>query len=382
MTTVRELHDRATELAQIALVARQEGRVEEATGLARQALEYETRAARLIPDEESSEPTRSILYLSAASLAYQSKDLRAAQRLVAEGLSGYPPPKVEQDLKDLLAQIDFEHHLEAQGVILEDYDLQIALLGRAVGSGMVIYQEFKKVIENTISLIHRTVEHRMGREFRSGPGRPSDIYRPFIPALSAGRHGSFAVTLRLGVDEDQQTSFLMSAPQVIEEILSGIEAINSSNVGALGEIINDSVKDAELYRRDFISLTRDMAPDGDKITFIGFTSKDRSVSLTRLQSDIEYTPKIESTSRQVELTPVTITGVLDHAIRREQKGIDRRFIEVSSEEGKVDRIIVGEGMIDVVRSYFGQMVEVKGTSVVDDKGDVSIHLRDIRAAGM
>ena len=163
MTTVRELHDKAAELAQMAMVARYEGRMEEAKDLARRALEYELHAAKLVPDEESSEPTRSILYLSAASLAYQCKDLQTAQRLVAEGLCGYPPPKVEQDLKDLLEQVDFERHLQARGVVLEDRDLQISLVGKAVGSGMVIYREFKKVIENTIELIHRTVERRMGR---------------------------------------------------------------------------------------------------------------------------------------------------------------------------------------------------------------------------
>lgn len=382
MTTVRELHDRATDLGQMAMVARHEGRMEEASDLARQAFECEMQAARLIPDEESSEPTRSILYLSAASLAYQSKDLQIAQRLVAEGLSGYPRPNIEQDLKDLFEQIDFERHLRVHGVVLEDRDLQISLLGKAVGSGMVIYHEFKKVVENTISLIHRTGERRMGREFRKGPGRPSDIYRPFIPALSAGRHGSFAVTLRLGVDEAQQISFLVSAPQVIEEVLSCIELINNSAEEALGRIISDDMVDAELYRGNFISLTRDMAPDGDKITLIGFSSKHRSVGLTRLQSEIEYTPAIEGISREVVLTPVTITGVLDHALSRELRGIERKFIEINSEEGKVERIIVGEGMIDVVRSYFGQMVKVRGVSVRDDKGDVSIHLQDIRAVDM
>lgn len=379
MTTVRELHDGATELAQQAMVARHQGRAEEAQDLTHRAFEYELGAAKLVPDGESSEPTRSILYLSAASLAYQCKNLQATQRLIAEGLSGYPPPKVEQDLKDLLEQVDFERHLEIRGIILEDRDLQISLVGRVVGSGMVVYQEFKKAIENTIDLIHRTVERKMGREFRKGSGRPGDIYRPFIPALSAGRLGSFAITLRLGVEEARQTSFLVSVPQVIEEVLLSIELINSSKEGELGKLIDDSIIDAELYRRNLTTLIRNMAPDGERITFIGFTSKDRSVGLTRLQSDIEYTPEIEGISREVELTPITITGVLDHALSRELKGIERKYIEVNPEVGRAQKVIVDEGMIDVVRSYFGQMVEVKGISVRDDKGDVSIHLKDIHS---
>src|SRR3712207_2893391 len=96
-TSVRSLHDEAMELSQQALVARNAGDVRRAEELARQACALEAQAAELVPEGKGSEPTRSILYRSAASLAYQCKEYRMAQQLVAKGLAGYPPPRIEQE---------------------------------------------------------------------------------------------------------------------------------------------------------------------------------------------------------------------------------------------------------------------------------------------
>jgi hypothetical protein len=368
MSTVRELHDGAARLAQLAMVARHKGERKRAKDLARQAYEYELQAAELVPDDKSSEPTRSILHLSAASLAYQCKEFQTAQRLIAKGLSGYPPPTVEQDLKNLFEQVNFEYHLQVHGVTLEDNDLQLSMVGKGVGFGVILYDEFKKTIDNTVKLIHRTVERKMGREYRRGAGRPGSIYRPFVPALAAARPGSFAITLKLGVAEVQQASFLVNAPQVIDEILTGIELTNNSDEEGLIRLIED-----ESYRLSFLTLIRDMAPDGDKISFIGFTSKSRAVSLTRLRGNIEL-PEIEATEGDIERRPIEIEGILDYAISRGQN-----VIELNPEDNKPHKVLVEEGMEDVVRSYFGQWVVVTGIYVRDDRGE-RIHLKDIQSA--
>jgi hypothetical protein len=366
MSTVRELHDKAAKLAQLAMIARHEGERERAEDLARQAYEYESQAAELVPDDKSSEPTRSILYLSAASLAYQCREFQTAQRLIAKGLSGYPPPRTEQDLKDLFEQVNFEHHLEVRDVILDDSDLQVSMMGKTVGFGMVLYDEFKKTIEDTVKLIDRTVERKMGRDYRRGAGRPRGIYRPFVPALSIPRAGSFAVTLRLG--QEKQMSYFFTTPQVIDEILTGIELINNADEEGLIGLIGD-----ESYRLNFLALTRDMAPDGDKISFVGFTSRNRAVSLTRPRSSIEL-PEIEPAEGGIERRPIEVEGVLDFAKRRGQD-----IIELNPEEGRPYRVFVGEGMDDVVRSYFGNWVTVTGVWVRDAEGE-RIFLRDIRSA--
>ncbi len=372
MSTVRELHNEAAKLAQLALVARHEGKMAQAEDLARQAYERESQAADLVPDNSSSEPTRSILYLSAASLAYQCREFQTAQRLVARGLSGYPPPKIEQDLKDIFEQINFEHHLQVRGVILENRDLQISMRGTSVGSGMVLYDELNGVIEKTISLVHRSVERKLGRDFRKGPGRPREIYRQFTPALSAARAGSFAITLRLGVDT-RQTSYLVDAPQIIDEILLGIELVNSSNEERINEIVRDDVVDAKIYRQNFISLVKGMAPDGEKISFLGFTSKSRSVGFTRLRDDIRLMPVDESEVTSIDLKPIEIIGVLDIA-----KGRGRlHTIEINPKDGDPQPVLVADGLLDLVTSYFLRTVKIRGKLIRDDKGGQRIRLEEI-----
>lgn len=135
MTTVRELHSEAMQLAQSAMIARHNGETEQSLALAREACTYETQAADLVPEGELSEPTRSILYRSAASLAFQAKDLVTAQRLLAKGLSGFPPPEIEQELKDLYEEVNLEYHLRIRGVVLEDADVQLSMQGAGVGLG-------------------------------------------------------------------------------------------------------------------------------------------------------------------------------------------------------------------------------------------------------
>jgi len=331
------------------MVARHQGELERAKDLAREAYEYESRAVELVADDKSSEPTRSILYLSAASLAYQCKEFQAAQRLIAKGLSGYPPSKIEEDLKDLYERLKFEYNLQARGVTLGDEDLQLSMEGKAVGPGMILYDEFKKAVENTLNIVNRTVERKMGREYRRGAGRPAKIDRPFVPTLVALGPGSFNITLKLGLAEGTIPLFF-DATQIIDEILTGIELLDNSDEEGLRNLIRN-----ESYRRSFVSLVRDMAPDGDKISFVRFASKRRTVSLTRQSNDIELVPELEAIEGNVEREPVAVTGLLDLAVMRGQDTIG-----LTAKDGKRHEIIVREGMDDLVRSYFGEWVRVTG----------------------
>jgi hypothetical protein len=98
---IRNFHDEMV-LAELSLVARQKGAMRRTKSLARRACRLETKAADLIPEQRTSEPTRSILYRSAASLAHQCGEIDTARCLAKKGLDGFPPPEIEQELQDLL----------------------------------------------------------------------------------------------------------------------------------------------------------------------------------------------------------------------------------------------------------------------------------------
>lgn len=119
MSQMQTLHQQAMDLAEAAAVARLRGALEQAAQLTRQAFEQETQAANLIASALDAEPTRSVLHRSAASLAIECGELRAAERLIATALSGNPLSEIAEELKDLFIQINLSQYLKRQGIHID-----------------------------------------------------------------------------------------------------------------------------------------------------------------------------------------------------------------------------------------------------------------------
>jgi hypothetical protein len=95
---MRDLHHEAMNLAEMADLRRGD-----ASGFQRlsvEAMRLERQAAELAP--MGMEPTRSVLFRSAASLAVDAGDRAEAQRLATEGLRGNPPADIAAELRTLL----------------------------------------------------------------------------------------------------------------------------------------------------------------------------------------------------------------------------------------------------------------------------------------
>lgn len=105
MTTVRDYHDAAMIHVQDAIVARYEGRDDDYRALHAKALPLEVAAIETLEREvgtgAETEPTRSILYCGAASMALAAGDAVEANRLARIGLAGNPPANVRADLLEL-----------------------------------------------------------------------------------------------------------------------------------------------------------------------------------------------------------------------------------------------------------------------------------------
>lgn len=95
---IESLHRMAMELAGRAEASRDPGRAHQ---LFREAFEKEREAAELLDDQTELEPTRSVLFRSAASLAVDCKDFTEAERLLAKGLAGSPPADVAEEMLSL-----------------------------------------------------------------------------------------------------------------------------------------------------------------------------------------------------------------------------------------------------------------------------------------
>lgn len=107
-TEATSLHHSAMELAQQAVLTQNRDPAR-ARGLFRSALEKERTAAEIWESAFNLEPTRSILYRSAAALARDSQDYDEADRLIAKGLAGHPPAFVTQELEELRQLVRAEH---------------------------------------------------------------------------------------------------------------------------------------------------------------------------------------------------------------------------------------------------------------------------------
>ena len=99
-----ELHQKAMNLAEEAFYAKRKEEMEVAQSKYLAAFEYEKAAALLLVNEYEQEPTRSVLFRSAACLLLNlpspSEDhLRQAERMVAYGLSGNPPEEIADELR-------------------------------------------------------------------------------------------------------------------------------------------------------------------------------------------------------------------------------------------------------------------------------------------
>jgi hypothetical protein len=355
MRTVRDLHREAMALAQDAALYRERGDLDAARELSAQALPLEEQAAALVEKVLESEPTRSILYQSAASLALQAGEHATAQRLVAEGLSGYPPPRVEQDLKDLFEEINFESHLIVRDEPLRSAEMQMSITGDNVGFGRVAYAVFEDRLGALVTLLERTISRLSGTPFREG-GRDSWASSAFSPFLSAPRAGSFSITIELVQKPDSQTSYMTTGEQVIDDVAEGLQLVQNQEFEALEERIKD-----ERYFVNFVSQSHLLAPDGERVKMVGVTTPKRQVAFTQTKSS--FSPPTAS-QRLVTLQPEgpevtslpfsnTVVGILDAA------SASKGNIKLIPENGRAVTLWVHEGMDDAVRTYFNRLVEVR-----------------------
>lgn len=110
MTNVRAIHREAMQFASRALLAKQENNREEALHLFQKAFDLERQAADGVDDMDYSEPTRSVLHRSAASLALECGNLQEVERLAIQGLAGSPPKEIAEELRNILEMVLLLRH--------------------------------------------------------------------------------------------------------------------------------------------------------------------------------------------------------------------------------------------------------------------------------
>ena len=95
---IRATHEQAMDLASTAFRLQRQGQGTEARLLFASAAQLEQTVAETFVEQPTIEPTRAILYRSAAALALHAEDYQNALRLALTGLAGTPPPELRREL--------------------------------------------------------------------------------------------------------------------------------------------------------------------------------------------------------------------------------------------------------------------------------------------
>lgn len=377
MSTVNELHTKAMDLAEAAFFHSKKGEDILASRYFSQALELEQQAAFMLPLDRASEPSRSILFRSAASLAFNAGDSIMAERLAAQGLAGYPPAEILEELRDLLEEVTFYRHLSTYGMQLSESEWKMTLDGSAVKKGVVLTDLLLARVEKVSSLVRRTIERKLGLPFQVNRGVPDerrDRYGLFTRALAPS---SFAVVFQLGEPDKKQMPLFtgeLEPVEVIDEILECLALVEGERVELLSERIPN-----QDYLENFIGLARQIAPDGKDIKTVGFTvvrnGEEKPLAIRKNRKAIGrvfsgITRQVDSDNSPGET--LTLAGVLNFASSPRSKPYGTVKL-TNLETGKHQTIHVRKSLMkDIVQPYYEENVQV----TVIKKGE-TLYLDDV-----
>lgn len=352
--TVKTLHREAMKFNDLALIAKRDGNLPLMFKNYELAFSFEREAYNLFAAQSNEEPTRSILLRSLANLAILSKKTREAEKYVAIGLAGDPNEEVANELREIYQQANFHRHLELHDLILNPNEIQMSISGNYVGHGLIKSDEFLNRIEIIEKLAYRTADRFRNKPFND-VGRPknSNII-DFQPYLSTPRAASFAVTIRFGQSKKQyELDGMDKQSKLVEDILENIKLVEQDDLTELEKRITDTS-----YRRNFLALTKQLAPDGHRIDLVGFTmiknSTIQTVSLTRHKDKISIDDFIPIHTIK-EQKAIELIGILSFADSKNKK------IKLTDENQKDYSIVVPSGLLsDVVKPYFEEKVRIRG----------------------
>ena len=367
---VQNQHLEAMALCDRAVAARAERDGDGAAVYFRQAFELERQAAEAVAGEPGLEPTRSVLHRSAAAMAPECGEGRAAEKLVAAALAGDPPDEIAEELRDILEQANLQRHLALRGLELAFDEMQLSIEGKATGHGMAQSDEFVDRVQTSEKLIFRTIERKLGKPFRETGRAIREITQNFELYLSVPRAASFAVTLKVGLPQKQmglptiEQELLRQPDKIIDNLLDCLQTYDKKDEAKLQDLIPD-----ETYRRNFVALADQLAPDGERVRVVGLTvarqGEERRVTFVKRQREERAAPRVS------DQAAVEAKGVLLFANAKTKKN---RITVV--DQGVEHTFVVPEGMMaDIVKPLWEETVIASGVRQGRD-----VYLRHITKA--
>jgi tetratricopeptide (TPR) repeat protein len=121
---IKQTHQEAMRFAQQAEMAKDKGKLSEATAFFQQAYDLEKTVVIAYIDRKDAEPTRSVLLRSAAVLASELKLYREAEKYIAHALAGNPPETIANELRKLYEELKDQWHPKVKKIKLPNGSAQ------------------------------------------------------------------------------------------------------------------------------------------------------------------------------------------------------------------------------------------------------------------
>jgi hypothetical protein len=186
------------DLFELALLTARAGETEKSRRLFDEALEKESAAADLMADAYDLEPSRSILYRSAASIALRIGNVQKAKQYVEAGLAGRAPDDIRAEMNILREQILV---LEAATA---DYRLQAP-------RGLTPIEEISRRFRSTAPVDITGLARALGLAVRQADLGP-DIAGEIFPDLYRG--GPSGYTIRVNSSDSLRLKRLTVAHEI------------------------------------------------------------------------------------------------------------------------------------------------------------------------
>ena len=351
------VHEQAMDWADKARTARRERDEDAYIVYLQRAFELEKQAALLIQSDES-EPTRSVLHRSAASLAYKCKMYREAEWLVSRALAGNPPEEIMGELRRLNRKVLLELRLEDKKVSVSDQEFSLNLDGNQIIEGLAPVDLITHRITKLKKIFWHTIRQTNGMTFRSSAQLKNQKYTLWV---SAWEPSSIDVILRLGVSGQMSLSNMGGFDSIFHRVMTNFELLNHGDYGPLQSQIGDNE-----YYCNFVALAKEIAPDGDDVVTVNLGAvvegKQREVDFRRQQRQFGEIPlptllKSHNGLYATDETR-TVRGKLQYADSMdEHKVVKLRDIDSDT----TWKIIVPDAyMKDVVQPHFDEDVEIVG----------------------
>ncbi len=370
------LHEQAMDWADKARSARRARDDDAHDRLMQKAFELEKQAALMIQSEDS-EPTRSVLHRSAASLAYKCKKYREAERLVSRALAGNPPGEIISELRRLNRKVYFKLRLEEKDVSVSDQEFSMNLDGNQIFEGLAPVDLITQRITKLKKIFWNTIRHENGLAFGSQSRLKDQSYTLWVSALEPS---SIAVVLKLGVSGQMSLSTMGGFDTIFDRVMTNFHLLNRGDYA----LLQDHIADEEYYC-NFVALAKEIAPDGDNVITVNFgalvNGQQRQVNFYRQQQEFGDVPLPDLLGSDNGLYAtdevVSVRGILQYAdSMAEHKTVKLR----NTESGVTWSIIVPDALMkDVVQPHFDEDVKIVGKRLARKRTlPTTLYLTDIQ----